>query len=55
MSRPEGSEEFSTVPVMGLMGKPEAVVDGAPELAPAGGALTTPLWKRKPATLPYPT
>ena len=42
------------VPVMGLMGKPEAVVGGAPEASPAGGAPAKPLWNRKPATFPYP-
>jgi hypothetical protein len=46
----------SAIPVIGLMGVPSAVVVGALEDPPsADGAAKIPLWKRNPATLPYPT
>ena len=43
----------STTPVIGLMGTPAGVVKDA--VVFVGGALDTPLLKRKPATFPYPT
>lgn len=53
-----GNDGFSrsAMPVIGLMGVPSAVVVGAfDELPSPVGAAKIPLWKRNPATLPYPT
>lgn len=44
----------SIKPVIGLMGKPVEVVVGAPEIPAFAGGVMNPLWKRNPATFPYP-
>ena len=52
-----GKDGFSrsAIPVIGLIGVPSAVVVGAFDDPSADGAAKIPLWKRNPATLPYPT
>jgi len=52
-----GNDGFScsAIPVIGLIGVPSAVVVGALDDPSADGAAKIPLWKRNPATLPYPT